>query len=264
MHVIYRISDNSYAKNKLPGTDKKFCLENFLSVFKDHEITVMADNCKEKTLNTLSNLDYISTNLGNAGSLNRAIKMACRMSPENIVYFVEDDYLHLPKSPTVIEEGLQLADYVTLYDHPDKYMEQYNFGETSKVMRTSSTHWRFTISTCMTFASKSQTIQEDIDIWNKWTNGPHPYDHEIFLELKMKGRKLAVPIPGLALHTDLTISEQHGRPLIEEWAIDKMVDHFYEEIPNGQEFQIFLRKIENFPKFDKLIRLSGYWLMINA
>ena len=37
---------------------------------------------------------------------------------------MENDYLHLPNSYNVLKEGLDFGvAYVTLYDHPDKYLD---------------------------------------------------------------------------------------------------------------------------------------------
>ena len=46
-----------------------------------------------------------------------------KFHPDTILYFVEDDYLHLPGWLDVLLEGFSIpeADYVTLYDHKDKY-----------------------------------------------------------------------------------------------------------------------------------------------
>lgn len=44
-------------------------------------------------------------------------------SDETILYFLEDDYLHRPGWVDILHEGFTLpqADYLTLYDHRDKY-----------------------------------------------------------------------------------------------------------------------------------------------
>jgi hypothetical protein len=218
--IFYRISDNSYPKNKLPGITKEICLKNFLNVFPKEEIIIIADNCNE-SLSLLSGLNYYKTKKNNAGSLKFALDMAICFDEDTLVYFVEDDYLHLPKANKLLNEGIQIADYVTLFDHPDKYV---NGGEISKVIKTESSHWRYTISTCMTFATTVKTLKEDFEIWEKWTKDLHPHDHYVFLNLASKEKSLAVCLPGVTCHTDLTYSEQIGKYLIEDWATDYLLD----------------------------------------
>jgi hypothetical protein len=234
MKLYYRISDNSYEKQKLIGATKESCLANFMKVFHGIPTTIIADKCNEKTNSMLlkTGIPIISTDYGNAGSLRHAIELAISEFPDDeVVYFVEDDYLHLEISPSLIKEGIKRSEYVTLYDHPDKYTSQYNGGEFSKVIKTESSHWRYTISTCMTFGSTIRTLKEDIDIWKKFTNESHPHDHYIFKELsKEKKRRLAVCIPGSACHTDLEYSQRTKKMLIEPWAIQLMIDQFRNEI----------------------------------
>lgn len=242
MKLYYRISDNSYKKPKLIGATKEVCLMNFVKAF--HEVIfgpitpppqdfispmkIIADKCETKTVAMLqeTGIPMVSTDYGNAGSLKHAIDLAIEeCDDDELVYFVEDDYLHLGSAPCLLLEGIARAEYVTLYDHPDKYTGQYNGGEFSKVIKTASSHWRYTISTCMTFATKIKTLKEDYDVWKKYTDGVHPHDHHIFTELnKEKRRRLAVCIPGVACHCDLEYSTRVKRNLIEPWAIDLMCD----------------------------------------
>ena len=75
------------------------------------------------------------------------------------------------------DAGVQIiADYVTLYDHPDKYMDHdkggpnpyiSNGGEVTRLVKTDNSHWKLTNSTTMTFASKVNTLKQDRDIWMK-------------------------------------------------------------------------------------------------
>lgn len=230
MKLYYRISDKSYEKQKLIGATKEVCLLNCLVVFRSltdqSDFTVIADNCNRKTVQLLENegLRYKLTELGNAGSFRKAVELALEeCADDELVYFVEDDYIHQPNARVLLEEGIKRADYVTLYDHPDKYTRLYNGGEFSKVIKTPSSHWRYTASTCMTFATKKSTLAKDLEVWKKHTSESHPHDHHIFTELGKLGRRLAVCIPGAACHTDLTFSGSMNQVLLEPWAIEMMI-----------------------------------------
>ena len=224
MKLYYRISDNSYKKQKLIGATKEVCLANFCIAFQDvifqnitagvkPPLTIIADMCEDETISMLkqTGLPLIRTANGNAGSLKFALELALSENKDDeLVYFVEDDYLHLKNSSKLLEEGIKRSDYVTLYDHPDKYTRLYDGGEISKVIKTASSHWRYTISTCMTFATKIKTLREDKSIWDEFVSDEHPHDHFIFKKLsEEKRRRLAVCIPGSACHR----SEEHTSEL---------------------------------------------------
>lgn len=237
MRLYYRISDRGYTKPKLLGATKEVCLMNFCRVFADlifqkdkqpPPVRIIADRCEPKTLQMLSGsgLPVTVTDKGNAGSLRVALNLALEeCSEDETVYFCEDDYLHLPKAPVALAEGIRRADYVTLYDHPDKYTHFYDGGEISKVIKTASSHWRYTASTCMTFATKPKILRADMPIWEEFTSEDHPHDHFIFKKLfEQSRRRLAVCIPGLACHTDMTFSGRVSHMLIEPWAIEMMME----------------------------------------
>lgn len=235
LRVYYRISDKSYPKPKLPNIEKEDCLRNFMNVFQDDPFYFFfCDNCESETVDMVKRLTsgikrkkIFETNNGNAGALKFAMEVAAhdKASANTLAYFVEDDYLHQPIAPKLIEQGLEIADYVTLYDHPDKYMEgYYSGGEWSQVKKTADSHWRYTASTCMTFAAKLSTIRQDEGYWHEFISGDHPHDHKVFTEglvnrFPQEDAKLAVCIPGTAFHTDLTVPIQ-TKCWIEEWALD--------------------------------------------
>lgn len=254
MKLYYRISDQSYEKQKLIGATKEVCLMNFCKAFApvifgdvseqpgdiDFEppIKIICDNCSRKTIKMVADtgLPYTVTAEGNAGSLWKTLNLAMTECEDSeFVYFCEDDYLHLGSAPNLLKEGAKRSDYVTLYDHPDKYTRHYNGGEISKVIKTASSHWRYTASTCMTFGVKIGTLREDAEIWKKHTPETHPHDHKIFTELhEEKNRRLIVCIPGVACHTDLTLSGSMMHMLMEPWAIDLMIEQLSNEI-DGEE-----------------------------
>ena len=211
--IYYRLSDKGRRHDKPDFINGQNCLRNFCQHFDPKSITVIADNCEEETIDMISayidKSQIIRTSLGNSGAFLFAAKKAIEENGgETIVYLVEDDYMHIKDSQTVLKEGISLADYVTLYDHPDKYLDGPNpyvkdGGEQTKVLLTKSTHWKYTNSTTMTFATRVKTLREDLHILEKYCKEKIPDDFHMFCELYSKKRRLVSPLPGRATHGQL-------------------------------------------------------------
>ena len=150
------------------------------------------------------------TEKGNgAATFNLALDEALTYDDDEIVYFIENDYLHKPGSQKIIQEAFELgASFVSLYDHPDKYMAPSKGGnpyceggaEDTRVYLTDSCHWKITNSTTMTFAAKVSTLKRTEETLRKWTSESHPNDFQMFLDLRAQKELLITPIPGLATH----------------------------------------------------------------
>jgi len=216
MKIIYRISDAGYNKVKPDYIDNESCLKNFCNIFYDHiyDIHIIADNCSESTIDMINryidpvNIEKVSVGHG-AGTFNLALDKALKWEDDEIVYFVENDYLHKQGSPNILKEGFDLgASFVSLYDHPDKYMDPRAGGnpyceggaEDTRVYLTNSCHWKITNSTTMTFASKVSILKQTEEILRKHTSGTHPNDFHMFLELRENNHLLITPLPGYATH----------------------------------------------------------------
>jgi hypothetical protein len=216
MKIIYRISDAGYNKVKPDYIDNQKCLQNFCNVFYDYinDIHIIADNCSDLTIDMIKkyidpvNIERVSVGHG-AGTFNLALDKALKWEDDEIVYFVENDYLHKPGSPTILKEGFDLgASFVALYDHPDKYLDPRSGGnpyceggaEDTRVYLTDSCHWKITNSTTMTLASKVSILKQTENIFKKHTSGTYPRDFDIFVELRENEHLLITPIPGYSTH----------------------------------------------------------------
>lgn len=216
LHVFYRISDTGYPKQKPAYINNKQCLQNFVSVFGlDVHCTIIADNVSDNTLSMIKEVchhaDIKLVKVGHgAGTFNIALDMALQLNnDQDIVYFLENDYLHRPSAPQILLEGFSLnPSFVTLYDHPDKYIDPSYGGnalcsggaENTKVYLTQSCHWKITNSTTMTFAAKIQTLKQTQPILRKWTQESHPHDFPMFLDLRQQNHHLISAIPGYSTH----------------------------------------------------------------
>jgi len=128
------------------------------------------------------------------------------------IYFAEDDYVYRKIAPTIIEEGLDLADYSSGYDHPDKYV---NFseggpnpfiekgGEITRVVVSKNSHWKLTNSCCMTFATTLNVLKEDYEILKQFCCDKDPNDWCIFMNLHEKKRSVISCIPAVSTHGEM-------------------------------------------------------------
>ncbi len=238
MKILYRISNNSYKKPRLTEATKEYCVNNFIEnvVNQKTQLFFIGDNVdaelrKFLMSKTSENIDFIDQSFGsNGASFRFQLELASSFDDNELVLLQEDDYLYKPAawpfhSATTYNElfsqALEYADYVSVYDHPDKYLapslggNKYigqNGVENTGLFCTTHSHWKYTNSTTCTFASTARTIREDLKIWFHFCSGDHPYDFQAFTALGLKGRQLATSIPGRATHTELN----HISPFFEQ------------------------------------------------
>jgi len=214
MKKIYRISDKS---NPFPlefnYITREICLKNFVDVFGLDDLIIIADNCTEDTINFVKSLqinDIRCTQLGNSGTLKYAFEICyAEFKDDDIVYFSDDDFLYLPEPEKYITEGLSIAEYVSLYDHLDKYLDNNqnpfirNGGEITRVVKTASTHWKYPNSIGLVCATTVAELKRDKEILYRYNfRGSVTDSFATTLELIRIGRRIATPLPGRATACD--------------------------------------------------------------
>jgi len=122
---------------------------------------------------------------------------------DTIIYILEDDYLHKDGWCRVLREGLGYIkpsslkfDYITLYDHGDKYFYEMYYELASRIGISETVHWRTVPSTTNTFAMMYSTFIKDFEIHKEFLN----YDHRKFLALGEHGSIIGSCIPGYSTH----------------------------------------------------------------
>lgn len=208
MNIILSICESTNSK----FSKEKVC-ENLFSTFKSHNIYVLGDGLSDGLTQFIHSFNpkYLENKVrGRQQWMMDKINFCIdNFSDDEELYLVEDDYFHLEKSDILIHEGLQHSEYVTLYDHPDKYNQHphknpeiTSLGEVTTLFMTDNSHWKYTNSTTGTFACSRRTLREDRDVWFKnihlTPNGC--WDYCTFIELRSKSRKVATSIPGKSTH----------------------------------------------------------------
>lgn len=208
-------SANSVGKNRPEWFSREKCWENLINKVSPGitNVTVLFDGTPsedhfiKKEQDVYFNL--ICRNGGNDAAsflnlINHIEKQ--NLDPETIIYILEDDYIHKLDWEKILLEGFSLgADYITLYDHKDKYfLPMYEQLET-QIFITKSTHWRTTPSTTNTYACKFKTFQKHIGIHKQFCDLQKGYtrDHDKFIELWNSGSNLISPIPGWSTHCEV-------------------------------------------------------------
>lgn len=128
------------------------------------------------------------------------IKNDPNIAEDDLIYFLENDYLHVDgwdeKIFKLFETYPLDGVYISAYDHADKYSHPMYENLVSKIVLTDNHHWRTTPSTCGSFVINKKTFDMDYDILSTMKG-----DHNKYIWLNQnRGRIVLSPIPGLSTH----------------------------------------------------------------
>jgi hypothetical protein len=175
-------------------------------------IVIVYDSSKEDFVDDFIAKYYANESLGLrlqfiAGGSDRnsfliTLRLASELQskPTDLIYLLENDYLHqdgwLSKVFEAYDSTMQF-DYLSLYDHKDKYIYDMYQDLRSKVLVSETHHWRTAPSTCASFIVDADTLAADHDILSAGLP-----DYHFFARLGAeRNRTLITPIPGLSTHS---------------------------------------------------------------
>ncbi len=207
-------STASAHKSRFANFSRERCYHNLVGTLNDPDvqITFFLDTAKatgeEHFLKEQKRFPVIEIQAGSEAvsflsMLDHVLKQD--IDPDTIIYFLEDDYIHKPEWIKILREGFSIAnvDYITLFDHKDKYLYEEYQNLQSRIFHTDSCHWRTTPSTTNTYAMRFQTLKRDAELHRSFScDRSITADHEKFCALAEKGAILISSIPGWATHVE--------------------------------------------------------------
>jgi glycosyltransferase involved in cell wall biosynthesis len=216
IHCFYRLAESPAAqpKQKIDSATKLACLENCIDILGVRSVIVFGDRVSGETRKMVESLgvQFVKVDEGSGGgNFRTALNSALELPDEELAYFLEDDFLHRPGAREALIDGLQMdAEYVTLYDHPDKYLSPgdggnplvRHGGEKTRLLCGRVCHWKITNSTVMTFACRIRHLRADQRTILKYCSGRYTDDYRMFRSLAWRGRRLICSIPGYATHCE--------------------------------------------------------------
>ena len=220
IHTYYFYTETAPSLVLQAGFTPRTQLLNFISVFGTNDLVCFADNLEQDSLTWL--YDKIPASQVEKTALDSSLKAFQYMlqllgnnstnAKDCIIYFIDGFVLHAPISPVCIREGIQLADYVTLIDSPDKYINSgkvlnqtvggsliWGNGEWTRLVFTAHSHWKFTYCANLSVAAKMSTLTSDASVFN----GVNEFDRfpllqNAWINLQKAGRTLISSVPGKA------------------------------------------------------------------
>jgi hypothetical protein len=208
IHIFYRHYniEGSDQKNRPYWFDFEKCFINLLNTIKgkDVDLHLIMDGDiennfvkKYKDKFILHTIDAKSDQI----SFWKTWKIAKQttIGEKDLIYFLENDYLHVDNW---IDKVLSLfstynnLNYISLYDHNDKYFLPIYEDLVLKIFTSETHHWRTTPSTCGSFIISKYIFEEDYNEHITISG-----DHNKFLHLtNVKERFILTPVPGLSTH----------------------------------------------------------------
>lgn len=215
MDIIYRCCENEvfppYKSIRPSWFDKLKCLKTFLKSLENSKelistVTFLHDGSTGELIKhipfeyNIITVDYKN----NEKSLLRTFDIADSLNGE-MIYFVEDDYLHLENSIRTIYHGTLKYGLVNGYDHLDRYIRNDDITkdkESIDFIQSTNCHWRTVESTCCTWSATRV-------MWNKIKSSARHYkleDRKFFRNLIKNDVRLWVPIPAVTTQVDQRLS----------------------------------------------------------
>lgn len=200
-------------KQRPEGFDRVSLWNRLLSTVPSGCITVCLDQSRRNTRTHFveaSNVHIVSFDGGSGSAAFRAVLgewERCaereRWTDETIVVLLEDDYAVQDGWAELVKDGLAFGEYVTLYDHPDKYSQLYS-NLPSQIFAGRLTHWRTTPSTTNSFATTWGVLRKDLEMHRAFSSDSSPavQDHAKWLALWRFGRRLVSSVPGRWSHEE--------------------------------------------------------------
>jgi len=213
IHIFYSHYNITKTDNKGRPVwfDYEKCFVNLLNTIKDRQnvtLHVVMDGIIEDNWISKYSSEYIAHEITTnhsmesitTGVYSEIRKLVC--SDVDLIYVLENDYLH---AADWVDEVLSLfqtyemLNYVSLYDHNDKYFLPMYDNLSSKIITTENHHWRTAPSTCGSYITTKRIFDEDYSV-HTGENIPIG-DHHKWLWLNdNRDRFILTPIPGLSTH----------------------------------------------------------------
>lgn len=211
IHILYRHTDNlnlcGLGKNRPKWFSYDKCLENILSTIDKIDFVkfhMIYDGVYDKKH---PRIDYIY-NI-NSKSDYKSWVQACEyaknldIDENDLIYYIENDYIHLHGWPYKVKELYETYEeinYVSLYDHVDKYNQEMYPNLQNNLFITPTHHWKITPSTTGTFIHSKKILNQDFDVWINKGLGDH---HKFIWLAQNRGRNVLTPIPSLSTHCEV-------------------------------------------------------------
>ena len=224
LNIIYRLceleTDGNIRDIRPRWYSKQNCLKSFLYAVdncRDHvnSVTFVHDGDGDILLNMIpKEFEVVKIHdKSNLMSLRKTFEVASQVGGN--IYFVEDDYLHIPGSIKRIDKALPDLKLVNGYDHLDRYIRTDDIEYEKRIVFNvnSGVHWRTSESTCCTWAAEEETYKKIEPIVRQY----ELWDRELFRTLHKMGTPLWTSIPGLTTHVDLCMSPGVNWEEVNSW-----------------------------------------------
>lgn len=204
LSVIYRLTDITSTNASPIFWDNKYrlneiCLRSFVEAFKDvnPHVYMIIDQSPDFYSSFVKQIVPFSMDIEftNSGVRENAVHQYDYVKDDDVYYFLECDYLHLPDAGRKMMDAVKEFDFISPYDHPDKYKEGM-IPKQKGISETKDHLWRETDSTTSTFMARGEMVKKELNHFKSfgWI------DHLRWIDLGSKGYKLWTPIPSLATH----------------------------------------------------------------